>query len=418
MMTRGLPSPRRAAATRVSIAAWIVLLVGATPALRAQAPAGLSLEDVLARAMSANPTIIAARLQRPVDLYGVDVAKEHPNPDLSYEGAKDTPKQSIGISVPIELGGKRNARIALAEATVAVDDAELARVIADVRSDVRRAYFEVVAADRQIAIADDVRTLAMRARDAAQARVAAGDAPRSDQTQAELGLQNAENQLTAARGEGQATREELNALMGQPAGTPVVLSDGLTTAALPSLSDAVGRARQTNAQLQALDRRITAQMAKRSVADTLRRPDMTAGGAFTFDAQPDFDYGWRVNFGVTLPIFTSHRAGVFVEDAELARLKAERDALSARMEGAIAAALARAAAARDAITRYETVIVPLEADAEQMAQDSYTAGQTGSSALIQALQTARETRQQGLQASLDYQRALADLDQAIGASIK
>jgi cobalt-zinc-cadmium efflux system outer membrane protein len=402
---------------RVSIAIW-PLLIAASAAARAQAPGGLSLDGAIERAMSANRTIAAARLQRPVDLAGVDVAKERPNPDLTYEGARDVPHHSVGMSVPIELGGKRDARIALAQATLAADDAELARVIADVRSDVRRAYFEVVAADRLVAIADDVRALAVRARDTAQVRVAAGEAPRADQTQAELSVQNAENQLTAARGEAQATREELNALMGQPAGSPVALSDGFATGTLPSLAEAIAQGRQINAELQALDRRIAAQMAKRTAANAIRRPDITAGGAFTFDAQPDFDYGWRVNFGITLPLFTSHQAAVFLEDAELVRLKAERDATSARMEGAIAAALARATAAREAMTRYETVILPLAVDAEQMAQDSYTAGQTGATALIQALRDARETRQSGLQAGLGYQRALADLDQAIGASIK
>jgi len=45
-------------------------------------------------------------------------------------------------------------------------------------------------------------------------------------------------------------------------------------------------------------------------------------------------------------------------------------------------------------------------------------GQTGLPALVQALQLARDSRQRGLDAALDYQRALADLERAIGAPIK
>ncbi len=84
-------------------------------------------------------------------------AGERPNPDLQYEASRETPHQAISAALPIELGGKRQRRVELAQATVAVGDADLARVIADVRRDVRRAYFEAVAAETRARIADDVR---------------------------------------------------------------------------------------------------------------------------------------------------------------------------------------------------------------------------------------------------------------------
>ncbi len=118
--------------------------------MRAQTVGGvtpLTLSEAVARAMAANPTIAAARLQRPIDIAGVSVAGERPNPDLQYEASRETPHQAISAALPIELGGKRQRRVDLAQATVAVGDADLARVIADVRRDVRRAYFEAVAAD-------------------------------------------------------------------------------------------------------------------------------------------------------------------------------------------------------------------------------------------------------------------------------
>jgi outer membrane protein TolC len=109
---------------------------------------------------------------------------------------------------------------------------------------------------------------------------------------------------------------------------------------------------------------------------------------------------------------------VQVEEAELARLKGEREAIVARMSGAIASARARRGRARERMSRYESDMVPLTAEAEQQAQVSYTAGQTGQLALLEALRTARETRQAGLQAAQDFQQALSDLEQAIGAPIR
>jgi cobalt-zinc-cadmium efflux system outer membrane protein len=121
---------------------------------------------------------------------------------------------------------------------------------------------------------------------------------------------------------------------------------------------------------------------------------------------------------ITLPVFTSHRAGVQVEEAELARLRGEREALVARMSGAIAAAVARATAAREQVARYQTEVQPLALEAERQAQVSYSAGQTGLVVLVEALRTARETRQRGLQAAQDFQKALADLEKAVGAPIR
>jgi cobalt-zinc-cadmium efflux system outer membrane protein len=420
-MTRRLPSIAIPSCRfRITAAALVLVAIVAVRPARGQTPATatLSLQGAIERALGANRTLAAARLQRAIDVAGVGVASERPNPEVLYEASKETPRQAIGGTIPIELGGKRQRRIELAHATVAASEADLARIIAEVRNDVRRAYFEVVAADLRVTIADDIRTLATRARDAAKARVDAGDVPQSDLTQSALALANSENEMTAARGEAAAARAELNALLGQAADTPLALADDLTVGSLLSLQEALTQASQTNAAILLLDRRIAEQTARLNLAKALQTPDAAAGSTFTYDAEPEFRYGWRLSVGVTLPIFTTHRAGVLVEEATLTRLRAEREATLAIASGAIAAALARAASAREQMTRYQNDILPLALESERQAQAAYNGGQIGLPALVQALQTARDTRQRGLQASLDYQRALADLERAIGAGAK
>ncbi len=368
--------------------------------------------------MTANPTIAAARLQKPIDLAGVAVASERPNPDVTYEAEKETPRQAIAATLPIELGGKRSRRIDVAKATVAVGDATLARVIADVRRDVRRAYFEAVAADLRVQMADDLRGLAQRARDAANARVVAGDVPRSDLTLSDLALANSDNELVGLRGEATAAHAELNVLLGHPPNLLVTLTDSLSVGTVLSAQEAADLATRSNVDVQLLDREIAEQSARVGLAKALTVPDVTAGGTFTYQAEPEFQYGWRVSGGVTIPVFTRHRAGVVVEESTLVRLQRERDALVAQITGGVAAALARATAAHEQMTRYEATILPLALESERQAQAAYNGGQIGLPALVQSLMTARDTRQRGLQASIDYQRALTDLERAIGVSSK
>lgn len=401
-----------------ALLATALCVSGVTAFAQAEGPAALTLSDATERAMAANPTIAAARLQRPIDVAGVAVAGERPNPDLLYEASRETPRQAIGATLPIELGSKRLRRIDLAKTTVAVGDASLARLIAEVRREVRHAYFEAVAADLRVQIADELRALAQRARDAANARVVAGDVPRSDLTLSDLALATGENELVGARGEAMATHAELNTLLGQPADTPLALADPLSGGAIIAPQEAFELATQSNVDVQVLDRQIAEQLAKVGLATALTFPDVAAGGTFTYDAEPEFHFGWRVSGGVTVPIFTRHKAGVVVEESTLARMKQERAALVARITGNISAALARATAARDQINRYETSILPLALEAERQAQAAYDGGQISLPVLVQALMTARDTRQRGLQAGLDYQHALTELDRAIGAPIK
>jgi cobalt-zinc-cadmium efflux system outer membrane protein len=141
------------------------LLAAASSVLTAQGPPGsaLTLQAALDRALTANPAIAAARLRNPI---------------ASIEFQKETPKQSYGFSVPLELGGKRAKRIAVGEATVRACEAEIAVVVAQVRNDVRRAYFGLLAAGTRLALMQEIREIAVRSRDAAQQRFAAGGAPR------------------------------------------------------------------------------------------------------------------------------------------------------------------------------------------------------------------------------------------------
>jgi len=415
--------PARAHVSPVVGAALLIVAVAAagtgTWAQQAPpAPAPLTLDAALARALAANRTIAVARLQRPVAAAVTGVARERPNPDLTFEAARETPKQSFTFSLPIELGGKRDRRIGLAEAGVAATDAEIARLEADVLNEVRHAYFQLVAAERSVQLATDAEALWVRVHDAASDRLTAGLAPQLEERQAQADRLDARNDLTGARGEAAAARAALNVLLAQPADAPLVLADGLTSAPLPALADVLAQSQRVSTVLAALDRQIAEQTARRDLARALRRSDLTVGAAVTYLAMPDFHVGYRASVGITLPLFTTHTAAVVIEDAELTRLMAERDAAAADIAAAVTAALARATAARERMMLYDTEILPAILDIERMAQDDYVAGQHDLVYLITALQGNKDKRQRGLQAGLDYQLALADLERAMGTRLR
>jgi len=381
-----------------------------------QAPS-LTLDEVMAEALAASPALAAARLGREEAEARQDVARLRPNPDLSVERTNDLPRDAATLSVPIERGGKRRRRIELAEVQAKKGEAELARLTAETRNQVRRAYFSLAAEQRRAAETAELQRLAENARDAARARFEAGDVPRLDVLQAELSAVQAASETDKARGQLVGARAGLNALLSRPLDSPLAASTGLDAGTAPPLDTAVRLALGSSTELAVLDRGIAEQQAQVELARAEAVRDLTAEAGVLHDAPPDFIWGWRAALTITLPIFSRGKEQVRLEEAALARLQAERDAAAARLRAEVASAAVAAETQQQALLRFRDEVLPRAAEVEAMAEDSYRSGQTDLTALLQSLQSVHDLRLQAVQAGNDYQNALADLERAIGAPL-
>jgi cobalt-zinc-cadmium efflux system outer membrane protein len=401
----------------IAVVGVAALLLSTDVAAQVAAVGSLTMQAAINRALAANPTIAAARLRGPINLANLALARERLNPEGSVEFERETPKEAYGVAVPFELGGKRARRIDVAQATIRAGDAEVAATIAQVRNDVRRAYFGQIVAEQRLMILREQRDISMRTLDTAQARLDAGDVPRLEVMQAQLALAAIENEATAAEGTQAASRATLNALLAQPLNTPTVLATTVEEATPPSTEAALMLAQTASTELISLDRQIEAQRARIQLAQALRVPDLTPTFSLTRRAEPEFNYGWRAGAAITLPLFTTHRAAVLVEQTTLEQLTAQRQATLLRVQGEVTAASQRAQAQRELFLRYRDQIIPQAQQVEQLAQDAYQLGQTGIGPLLLALQATRDVRLRSLDAIDQFQTALADLERAIGAPL-
>jgi cobalt-zinc-cadmium efflux system outer membrane protein len=399
-----------------AMGALLLVLAQSQPA--ASPPPTLTLEDAFARADAANLELHAARLRRSISLAETGVAREFPNPEARVELEKETPRKAYGLAVPIELGGKRGRRISVSEAALRTTDAEFATTALETRVAVRRAYFGQLLADQRVGVLDEIASLANRARDAARQRFEAGSAPRLEVLQAQLAASQAETEASVGRADADAARYRLNVLLGLPAEAHPALTTPLDAGPTPTAADALLRAEQGNADLAVLRRRVDEARARIALAHALRAPDLTPEATLTRDAAPEFDTGWRAAVAMTIPVFTTHMAGVRVEEATLAQAEAERAAAEARVSAEVTAAATSAGARHAQLARYRDDILPQAVEVERMAQDSYTLGQTGIAALLQALQATRDARLRMLQAATDFQESLATLERAMGAPLR
>jgi cobalt-zinc-cadmium efflux system outer membrane protein len=353
--------------------------VAAQPAPTVAVAAPLTLADAIRRALE-QPAVRAAAHEVAAGDAGVSQAGNYPNPALSWlrEGQQaGTRSSTVQISQPIELGGKRQARIALARSEADVARSELALRRRAIRADLIAAWYTVLVAQDSQALAQELAGLAQRSVDVAARRVAAGKVSPIDATRARLGALDAATEQTRTRGELEIARARLGALVGA---APEAM-------ALPAL-----RARLANSGAVARARsQLAAQEAQAGVERAARVPDLTVTLGSQREDVPELGTAGRRQavFGISVPLPLFDRNGGRLA-AALRRTDRARDELAAaeRAAGAdLDAAWTRYAAARDEAMLLQRDAIPYAYSAWTLTLRGFEAGKFGFLDVLDAQRT-------------------------------
>src|SRR3989338_4943544 len=161
--------------------------------------APLSLAAALELALGANPELSAAGHELNAVEATIRQAQTRPNPEfaaLMEDTRSSTRSTTLQINQPIELGGKRAARIGAAEQGRNAAIAELQTRRAEVRAAVVTAFFDVLVAQERMQISQASVDLAQRGTDAAKRRVMAGKISPVEETKARGAEANVRIELT------------------------------------------------------------------------------------------------------------------------------------------------------------------------------------------------------------------------------
>lgn len=182
-----------------------------------EATGPLTLEAALSLAAGSNFSLSAAAKELDSTEGGIMQARVIPNPELQTlveDTRKSTRTSTAQMNIPIELGGKRSARINAAERTRELAQATLAGVRGDIRAQVIESFFSVLIAQERVKLATGSADIAARGAQAASRRVAAGKISPVDETKARVEQANAELELAEATASLQSARQALTALWG------------------------------------------------------------------------------------------------------------------------------------------------------------------------------------------------------------
>ncbi len=344
------------------------------------------------------------------------VAGLRPNPSVNVEvenaigtgeysgigGAETT----VGLSLPIELGGKRSARIAVAETQTA--RARLAVVVAraDLRLRVTQLYNEAVASERRQLIARDQLRIATEGLRTANVRVRAGRASPLEEQRADVARINADTGLAQAERAAALARANLARLVGRdPGALDLAWLDRVVAGAGPRLS---ANAEGTLA-LAAAEAEVATANAQVRLARSQRVPDLTlSAGARRLEATNDV----AAVFGVSLPIplFNNGRANIEAARAQSDQAVALRRVALLDAQQAIATAETDLANAEANARAANGPALAAAQEAARIARIGYREGKFGQLDLLEAERTLAQTRAAAVDALAAYHDAKARLE--------
>lgn len=378
--------------------------------------ARLTLADAVSRAEQANPDLVAQRLNVRVAEAGVEAAGQLINPTVAGSLGPDEPTIFGSIDLKLPVFGQRGTAVAAAERQVSVAQAETLSRAVHVRSEVRRAYFALAAAQAQVAVTQDAARLAGDLAQLAGEKFKLGFAPRLEVEQALLAQKRAAQETLDREAQVAGAQQALATLLGEGQGEELSTDEPiLPVPEAPSLPDLLARVeRHPEVQLAHRQRDAALARAQRERASVRPVPDVSVQFQRMLGANGTPSVGLRYGLAFDLPVLSWNGGRVQAENAQASVAEAQGQAALLRLSGEVRAARSRWAAAASRARFYADEFLPAAQRLLEMTKQAYQLGRAPLFSVLQAQGDISQARGRSVDAGQEAQRAYADLEEAVG----
>ncbi|AJY33072.1 cobalt-zinc-cadmium resistance protein CzcC [Burkholderia thailandensis 34] len=393
--------------------------VSAAPLASASASTALSLDDALDLAAANNPLLKSAQSGAEASVGALIQAGARPNPTVSFlqEGFERRERTSTGlINQTIELGGKRRARIDAASYGREFALASLDGRAAALRADVTSAFYGVLAAQRQLQVAEESAAIAARSADMADKRARAGKVSPVEATKARVAQTAAQIELSNAQTRVSAALARLANATGSADVHGRVASGDLD--ALPSvapLPQLLGRlddaplARAAKADMLRTNAQIAIERAKRV-------PDITVSAGVkrvVTGGVPDNQA--VVGVSIPLPLFDTNKGAILEAVHKAAKANADFDAERARLRLDLTQAYTSYERSTGEARRLKADVLPAARLSLDAMSRGYQLGKFSFLDVLDAQRTLFDAQSRYVQALADAHQSFADIERVVGA---
>jgi cobalt-zinc-cadmium efflux system outer membrane protein len=381
--------------------------------------ASLSLAAAYERVLQSNPELRAAAREIQAQDGLVIQAGSMPNPELSAlieDHKRDTRTTTFQLSQPIELGGKRGARVDAAERGRDVAMAELAIKSGELRAATTDAFYAVLVAQQRYRLAEESQQLADSSLAAASKRVLAGKSSPVDETKAGIGSATARIELAQASADLASARMRLVALWDGTEREFGGVDGQLDKIPETGPVDALMRRLQQSPGMQRARIEVERRLAMARLERTRRYPDITLSVG---TKREELLGRTQATFGLALPLPMFDRNQGNLQEA-VQRSDKARDELAAtgiRLGSELTRAHSQLNVAREQAQLLQRDILPAAASAFDAARKGFDYGKFAFLDVIDAQRTLVQAKSQHLRALGDAYRAVAEVERLLGITL-
>jgi cobalt-zinc-cadmium efflux system outer membrane protein len=378
------------------------------------APRPLTLQRLLDLATENNPDLAAARARADAARGQLIQAGLYPNPvvapGVEELGNKEGPAGLPGIAVEQEIVTAGKLRLARAAASygVAAADWQATTRWFEVRTKVSQAYYELLAARREVETSEEAVKISREGLDAVRKLEKAGVRARPDVLRAQVDLDQNRLRLAQAEQRREAASKLLAAAVGLPSLPPGPV-EGTLDQPVPAYSyqATLETVLVRSSEVQAAQAEIqqAEQLVLRARAE--RIPNVRIGVRPAYD-QVDRTGLVDVSASVALPLFNRNQGNILSAEADVRRAMAEARAVELRLTERLAAAFQRYAAAQEQVEIYEKQILPNAREALRLIRVGYPATYDYT-AVLEAQRTLVQAQLLHVQARGDLWRAASEI---------
>ena len=397
---------------------------------------GVSSGDLIRRALAANAELAAARLDIERGRARIAQAKLRPNPSIDFEqttgqltGSKGEREISIGFSLPLELGGKRQRRIDLAQIELAAAEAEVAERERLLVREIHFAHLDALTSLRELQITERLTTIDTQTGRIIEARVTEGDS-----SPLELSLIRVETDRLKARrslieGRLQTAFLKLKRLTGIAPNQALRVRESLLTP-LPllepslSIEDAIDIALKTRPDVRLARIFEEAARAGLRLAQAQATPDLIAFSKYSvnrslFDDTPvgvlrDKDKLLTFGVSISLPFFNRNQGAKAEAEIAIQQTQRRRKFVEATVRSEVAAAYAQYEAARNSLAIFEKGVIERSAQNIRAISLAYELGAFSLTELLSEQRRLLDSEREFIEALAERYRALTEIQSAIG----
>lgn len=399
---------------------------------------GVSSVELVRRTINSNVELSAIRLDVERARARVQQAGLRPNPSVDFEhttgrftGSTNESETALGVSLPIELGGKRRGRIELAEAELAAAEAEVADRERRLANDVRSAYAEALAALRELEVTENLTELDNQTVRIVDVRVKEGDAAPLELSLLRTELERLRSRRALIEGRLQTALLRLKSLAGIPVDEPLRLREDLSQPitlirAPATVEVAIEQALQHRPDLRLARLNEEVAAAGLKLARAQATPDLTAFTRYSrerssFDntpVGPIRDKDNKLTFGVSIniPLFNRNQGATAEAITAIKQAERRREFIEQMIRAEVSTAYARLQAAQEAVQRFEQEVIPRSNRNISAFREVYNLGEIKAGELVNQQRRVIESQREFIEALTERYRALSDLQSAIGAN--